>query len=61
MGANKHLRHVIQGLQRVIDEHKDKIAKECSLQAPNHATIRHWEMEIRAWERKVTKLRSKLP
>ncbi len=61
MGRNKSLRKRIEGEERVIREHQEKIDLELSLAFPNQHLIKKWQKDIERHERIRAKLISKLP
>ncbi|CGG50493.1 Cell wall-associated polypeptide CWBP200 [Streptococcus pneumoniae] len=52
---NKQIRKRIEGLEKQIRQHKEKIAKN-----PRAQSRPHWEKEIRAWENEVARLKKRL-
>jgi len=60
MGRNKKLRIRLEGLTGRITDHRIKIALEQQGVHPDRRLIRHWEVEIRAWERTVSNLERRL-
>jgi hypothetical protein len=60
MGRNKKLRVRLASLRQRITDHQIKIALERQRKAPNLSLIRHWEVEIRAWEHTVENLKRRL-
>jgi len=60
MGRNKKLRVCLASLRQRITDHQIKIALERQRKAPNLSLIRHWEVEIRAWEHTVENLKRRL-
>lgn len=53
MGRNKKLRVRIVSLEQRITDHQIKIAIERQRTTPNLNLIRHWVVEIKAWEQTV--------
>jgi len=60
MGRNKKLRVRIASLGQRITDHLIKIAIERQRAAPNVSLIRHWAVEIKAWEQTVGRLTRRL-
>jgi len=60
LGRKKELRKKIEGLERVIREHQEKIAKERANPSPNWRYIAYWEKEIRSRQRDIERLRKRL-
>ncbi|HIK19194.1 MAG TPA: hypothetical protein IGS53_28475 [Leptolyngbyaceae cyanobacterium M33_DOE_097] len=52
MGKKNH-KKAIRSLNRRIDEHREKIRLEYEKDAPDEGLIRHWETEIRAFEKGI--------
>jgi hypothetical protein len=50
MGKKNH-RKAIRSLSLRIAEHQEKIRLECEKDFPNEGLIKHWEAEIRAFEK----------
>jgi hypothetical protein len=61
MSKNKRTRKRIDGLDRRIRQHEEKIAEEKVRGNPDLGTIRHWEIEIRTWRNDVERLKKRLP
>ncbi len=60
MGRNKKLRIRLESLKRRITDHRIKIALEQQRAHPNRRLIRHWEVEIQAWEETVGNIERRL-
>ena len=60
MGRNKKLRIRLDSLRRRITDHRIKIALEQQGASPDRRLIRHWEIEIRAWEETEKNLERRL-
>jgi hypothetical protein len=60
MGRNKKLRIRIASLQQRITDHRIKVALERQRPTPNASLIRHWSVEIKAWEHTVEQLTRRL-
>jgi hypothetical protein len=60
MGRNKKLRVRIASLGQQITNHQIKIAIERQRATPNMSLIRHWAVEIKAWEQTVGQLTRRL-
>lgn len=60
MGRNKKLRIRIDGLRQRITDHQIKVVLERQRATPNVSLMRHWEVEIKAWERTVAQLTRRL-
>lgn len=61
MGENKKRRKQIEGLEKVIREHQEKIKKEMQKNQPDQILINVWEKHIRKAETNIRKKRSRLP
>jgi hypothetical protein len=59
MGKRNHLK-TIRSLQNRIDEHQEKIRLEKLRELPNLGLIRHWEKEIRAFEKGIQQAKKRL-
>jgi hypothetical protein len=59
MGKRNHLK-TIRSLQKRIDEHQEKIRLERLRELPNSGLIRHWEKEIRAFEKGIQQAKKRL-
>ncbi len=55
-GRNKKLRVRIESLRQRITDHQIKIALERQRATPDLSLIRHWMVEIKAWEQTVEQL-----
>ncbi len=51
--GNKNHRKSIRSLNQRIDEHQEKIKLEYEKDYPNQGLIRHWENEIKAFEKGI--------
>ncbi|MDF0653176.1 MAG: hypothetical protein CV081_06500 [Nitrospira sp. LK265] len=60
MGRNKKLRIRLNSLRQRITDHQIKIALERQRTTPNVSLIRHWVVEIKAWEDTVEHLEWRL-
>jgi len=60
MGRNKKLRIRLNSLRQRITDHQIKIALERQRTTPNASLIRHWAVEIKAWEHTVERLERRL-
>jgi len=60
MGRNKKLRIRLESLRGRITDHRIKIALEQQGAHPDRRLIKHWEVEIRAWEQTVSNLERRL-
>jgi hypothetical protein len=61
MGRNKENRKKIEGMVRQIMRHEEKIVRESGRSNPDQGLIKHWQIEIRAWKRRVARLERRLP
>jgi hypothetical protein len=52
MGKKNH-RKTIRSLNMRISEHQEKIRREYAKNLPDEGLIRHWETEIRAFEKGI--------
>ncbi len=59
MGKKNH-RKAIRSLMKRIAEHQDKIRLEFQKDFPNEGLVRHWESEIRAFEKGIQQARKRL-
>ena len=60
MGQNEQLRKRLDGLNRRIISHRIKIGLELQRSRPNFGRIKHWRMEVTAWEGTVKNLERRL-
>lgn len=60
MGRNKKLRIRIESLRKLIGLHLSKIAREQDKAMPDNEVIRHWNVEMAAWENTVNNLERRL-
>jgi uncharacterized OsmC-like protein len=60
MGRNKKLRIRLESLRQRITDHQIKIALEHQRATPNLSLIRHWTVEIKAWDLTVENLKRRL-
>lgn len=58
--GNKKIYKKIEGLQRVIDEHLEKIENELAKDSPNFGRIHHWDAEINAARERIARLQSRI-
>ncbi|WP_240695333.1 hypothetical protein [Thermus caldilimi] len=56
VGINKHIRKRLEGLERQIQAHQEKIRAELEKSQPDWGLIGKWEREIRVWERERRRL-----
>jgi ABC-type Fe3+-citrate transport system substrate-binding protein len=61
LGRSKKLRKKIVQWERLIVEHRQKIAKELAKPRANQGRIRKWEKEIANWRRQIDRARRRLP
>ncbi len=61
MGRNKRTRKRIDGLERRIRQHEQKVAEEMTRLNPDLGLIEHWEKEMRAWRGETERLKKRLP
>ena len=59
MGKKNH-RKTIRSLTDRILEHREKIALELRRETPDRGLIRHWEKEIRAFEKGIQQANKRL-
>ncbi len=59
MGKKNH-RKTIRSLQRRIEEHREKIRLERQRDFPNLGLIRHWEVEISAFDKGIQQANKRL-
>lgn len=59
MGKQRY-RRKLESLEARIREHREKIEQERKKAAPEMGLIRHWEREIRAFERGIHQARKRL-
>jgi hypothetical protein len=59
VGKQRH-RRKIESLETRIREHREKISRENQKSAADAELIRHWEREIRAFERGIRQARKRL-
>lgn len=60
MGRNKKLRLCLESLKGRITDHRIKIALEQQRTHPDRRLIKHWMVEIKAWEQTVANLERRL-
>jgi len=60
MGRNKKLRTRLESLRRRIADYRIKIALQQQGAHPDRRLIKHWEVEIKAWEHTVGNLERRL-
>ncbi|MCL6642502.1 MAG: hypothetical protein K6T71_04175 [Candidatus Bipolaricaulota bacterium] len=60
MGWRQKLRKRIASLERVIEEHRKKLAEEQAKPQPNQRLISYWEKEIRVRQETVERLKRRL-
>ena len=58
--GNKNYRKAIQSLKKRIIEHENKIKIESSKENPDKGLIKHWEVEIKAFETGVKRALKRL-
>jgi hypothetical protein len=56
MGKNKHNRVIIEGLQKQVEIHLEKIRKELEEDNSDYGMIHHWESEIKSWQDRIANL-----
>lgn len=61
MGRSKVIRKQIQGLEKQIRRHEDKIAHQLAQPYPDNRGIAKWRDDIARLRREITKLERKLP
>ena len=54
--GNKRIYEKIEGMQKQIDIHLEKIENELDKSFPNQGDIHHWQAEINAWEKRIVNL-----
>ena len=59
MGRKNH-KQAIRSLTQRIAEHREKIRLEYEEEHPDEGLIRHWEYEIRAFEKGIQQARKRL-
>jgi len=60
MGRNEKLRIRIASLRQRITDHQIKIALERQRTTPHLSLIKHWQVEIKAWEDAIQNLKRRL-
>lgn len=58
--GNRSIRKAIQGLQRQIRHHLDKIEQEKQRDYPNWDVIAYWESEIETFQTRLHRLEARL-
>jgi len=58
--GKKHHKKAIDSLTRRIVQHQEKIRLESAKDFPDEGLIRHWEKEIRAFEKAIQQARKRL-
>ena len=61
MGKNKENRKLLRGLERQIESHNEKIAEEMKRHNRDEGLIKHWQVEIKGWTIRATRIRRRLP
>ena len=51
--GKSHFKKAISSLQARVDEHQEKIRLELNKDYPDQGLIRHWETEIKAFEKGI--------
>ncbi|WP_019500446.1 hypothetical protein [Pseudanabaena sp. PCC 6802] len=59
MGKKNHEK-AIRSLNKRIAEHEDKIKRELEKDVPDLGLIRHWQVEIRAFEKGIQQAQKRL-
>jgi len=60
MGRNKEIRKKIEGHQRMLAEHRDKIERELGTAEPRRELIAYWERRIQDVHQRIVLLEEKL-
>ncbi|ALF55446.1 hypothetical protein ACX27_25650 [Nostoc piscinale CENA21] len=58
--GKKHHKKAIDSLTQRIQEHQEKIRLESEKDLPDEGLIKHWEKEIRAFEKAIQQARKRL-
>lgn len=58
--GNKNHKKAIRSLNQRIAEHQEKIRLESEKDFPDEGLIKHWEKEIRAFEKAIQQARKRL-
>lgn len=58
--SKRRLRRRIASLERMINEHKEKIAGERSKASSNERLIAYWEKEIKAFQGNIERAKKRL-
>ncbi|MEH2120640.1 hypothetical protein [Nostoc sp.] len=58
--GNKHHKRAIESLTLRITEHQEKIRLESEKSFPDEGLIKHWEKEIRAFDKAIQQARKRL-
>ncbi|MBD2496845.1 MULTISPECIES: hypothetical protein [Nostoc] len=58
--GKKHHKKAIDSLTQRIHEHQEKIRLESEKDLPDEGLIKHWEKEIRAFEKAIQQARKRL-
>ena len=61
MGRNKDTRKRVRSYERRLAEHHEKVAAELRKPNPDYGLIRHWEGEMRGFEKTLARLKKRLP
>ena len=59
MGKKNH-KKAIRSLTKRIEEHQEKIRLESTKESPDEGLIRHWQIEIRAFEKGIKQAHKRL-
>lgn len=60
VSRNRHLRDILEGLERIIQKHEQKIAQELERSSPNWQRIDCWRKQIRNFEARRNRLMDRL-
>ncbi|MEH2055212.1 MAG: hypothetical protein V7K97_03345 [Nostoc sp.] len=58
--SKKHHQKAIESLAKRITEHQEKIRLESEKSFPDEGLIKHWEKEIRAFDKAIQQARKRL-
>ena len=58
--SKKHHQKAIESLAQRITEHQEKIRLESEKSFPDEGLIKHWEKEIRAFDKSIQQARKRL-
>lgn len=58
--GNKHFKKAIASLEARVSEHQEKIGLELAKESPDQGLIKHWQKEIKAFEKGIQQAMKRL-